>query len=222
MLVVIDMRIRFTALLANSRFWILATGIVLSAVIAGFVQLYIPAGTLQTIRIEQYYGYASLILLYVALITSPLTKVFTHLPFAGQLTHARRGIGVLAFYYTMLHVLLTFFGQLDGFAGIRYLDAKYSISVSLGMLATLILLMLAATSFDWVIKVMHFKNWKLLHRLVYIAGVTIVIHILILGPSYASITPISVASAVALAWLVGLEAVRTYRALRARTQKSPA
>ncbi|MEJ0073542.1 MAG: hypothetical protein WDN27_05735 [Candidatus Saccharibacteria bacterium] len=60
-------------LLGNSRFWILSGGIVLSVNIAGFVQLEVPSGSLQDIRIEQWYGFMSLALLYVAILASPLT-----------------------------------------------------------------------------------------------------------------------------------------------------
>jgi hypothetical protein len=66
-------------LLSNSRFWILVGGITISIIVAGAIQLYVPGGTVQTIRIEEYFGGISLVLLYLAVLASPLTKVFPDL-----------------------------------------------------------------------------------------------------------------------------------------------
>ena len=49
--------------------------------------------------------------------------------------------------------------------------------IIIGMVALSILLLLAITSFDWVVKKMKKKNWKKLHRLVYIAIILLFFHI---------------------------------------------
>jgi DMSO/TMAO reductase YedYZ heme-binding membrane subunit len=203
-------------LLQNGRFWILATGIMISVFVAGFVQLAVPSGSLQTIRIEQYFGFISLLLLYVAVLASPLTKVYPDLSFKNAYLHARRAIGVLAFYYALLHVYITFFKQLNGFSGIGFYNSKYQASLLFGVIAFGILFIMAATSLDWAIKVMHFKNWKLLHRLVYIACVTVILHIIILGPHFTNESLLGVLTYVAFGFLALLEGTRIQQNIAAR------
>lgn len=174
----------YRRLLANSRFWILAVAVTLSVNIAGFTQLMVPAGSLQTIRIEQIYGFLSLLFMYVAILASPLTKVFPNMPGKEGYLHARRAIGVSAFYYAALHVYITFFQQLGGFGGITYLNQTYSISLLGGVFAFGVLFIMAATSLDWIVSTMGYKHWKLLHRLVYIASLAVLLHIMLIGPHY--------------------------------------
>jgi len=210
----------YRRLLANSRFWILALAVVASVNIAGFVQLEIPAGSLQIIRIEQIYGFVSLWLLYLAILASPLTKVFPKLPGKEAYLHARRAIGVSAFYYALLHTVVTFFGQLDGFAGIRYLNHTYDLSLLSGVFALGVLFVMAATSLDWVVDHMGFKNWKLLHRLVYLASLALLAHIILIGPHYDNgVTPMGALTYAAAALLIVLELLRIRQVIRGRKAK---
>lgn len=171
-------------LLANSRFWILAISITASVNIAGFIQLQIATGSLQTIRIEQVFGFVSLFLLYLAIIISPLTKVFPKIPGKEKIIHARRAIGVSAFYYAALHIYITFFEQLNGFSGIRYLTSTYDWSLLLGLFTFGILFIMAATSFDWIVAKLSYKYWKRMHRLVYAASIALLGHVLLIGPHF--------------------------------------
>lgn len=196
-------------LLYNSRFWILASSVTLSVCITGFIQLEIPAGSLLTIRLEQIFGFIGLLLLYVATLASPLTKVFPRLPGKEAYLHARRAIGVSAFYYSLLHVYISFFKQLDGFSGIKYLDYKYSVALLFGFFALGVLSIMAATSFDWVVDRMGYKHWKLLHRLVYLASLAVLVHVLLIGPHYdSSPTFLGILTYGAAAFLIVLEALR--------------
>ena len=204
---------RFNTLLGNSRFWILTSGITVSFFIAGFIQLFIPSGSLQTIRIEQAFGFISFLLLYLAVLASPFTKVFPRLEINAHYLHARRAIGVLSFYYAFLHAYMTFFTQLNGFSGLGYFNSRYNLSLLLGFVALCILAVLTMTSLEWAVKVMHFKNWKLLHRLVYIAGITILVHVVIIGPHYTSVSPLGVFTYISLTFLFALEAIRIRRVI---------
>jgi methionine sulfoxide reductase heme-binding subunit len=199
----------YRRLLVNSRFWILATAITLSVNVIGFVQLLVPAGSLQTIRIEQVFGFLSLLLLYTAILASPLTKVFPKLPGKDAYLHARRAIGVSAFYYAFLHVYITFFQQLNGFKGIKYLNHTYSLSLLAGVFALAVLCIMASTSFDWVVSHMGYKHWKLLHRLVYLASLAVLLHIMLIGPHYdQGLTFLGVLTYMAAAALIILEIAR--------------
>ena len=212
---------RFIASLPkNSRFWILALAVTLSVNIAGFVQLTIPPGSLQIIRIEQWYGFIALLLLYLAVLASPLTKVIPKLPAKEAYLHARRAIGVSAFYYAFLHVWLTFFKQLDGFGGIKYLNHTYSLSLLGGVFALAILFIMAATSLDIAVRRMGYKHWKLLHRLVYLACLALLLHVMLIGPHYdAAPTALGVLTYLAAAFLVILEALRIRLAIKTRKKQ---
>ncbi len=207
----------YKRLFANSRFWILLTAITLSVNIAGLVQLYIPSGTLQIIRIEQSYGFIALLLMYVAILASPLTKVFPNLPGKNAYLHARRAIGVSAFYYAFLHVYITFFQQLNGFSGIKYLNKTYSISLLGGIFALGVLFIMAATSLDWVVDKMGYKHWKLLHRLVYFASLAVILHIMLIGPHYdKGLSFLGGLTYIAIAFLIILEVLRIYLNIKQR------
>jgi len=204
-------------LLANSRFWILAVAVTASVNIAGFVQLLIPSGSLQTIRIEQIYGFLSLLLLYLAILASPLTKTFPGMPGKAAYLHARRAIGVSAFYYAALHSCLTFFGQLGGFDGLNYLNRTYRWSLLGGALALGVLGIMAATSFDSVVSHMGYRHWKLLHRLVYFASIAVLLHVLLIGPHYDNgLSLLGGLTYLAAGFLVILELLRIRRAWHER------
>ena len=199
----------YRRLLRNSRFWILAIAVTLSVNVAGFVQLMVPPGSLQTIRTEQIYGFISLFLLYVAILASPLTKVFPNLPGKEDYLHARRAIGVSAFYYAALHIYITFFQQLDGFGGIKYLNHTYSWSLLFGVFAFGVLCIMAATSFDWIVDHMGYRHWKLLHRLVYFASLAVLLHVILIGPHYdKGLGFLSGLTYLAVVFLVVLEILR--------------
>lgn len=202
-------------LVSNNRFWILALAVTGSVIIAGFVQLQIPDTTLQSIRIGQAFGFLSLALLYLAMLISPLTKVFTKLPGRAALVYARRAIGVSAFYYAVLHVYITFFDQLNGFGGIAYLNPIYGWSLLLGIFALGVLCTMAATSFDWVVAKMGYRQWKVLQRLVYAASIAILVHLLLIGSHFANgATFLGIVTYAAVGLLVLLEAVRIGRVLQ--------
>lgn len=203
------------SLLSNNRFWILAFAITLSVNIAGFVQLEVPSGSLQIIRIEQAYGFVSLGLLYAAIIISPLTKLFPRLPGKASIIHARRAIGVSAFYYAVLHAWITFFGQLNGFGGIEYLSGAYAWSLLLGAFALGVLTIMAVTSFDIVVAKMKFRRWKLLHRLVYFGSIAVLLHVLLIGPHFDNgVTLLGLLTYGAAAVLIVLEFLRIRLAIR--------
>ena len=183
----------------------------MSLVILGLVQQYVPSGNLQTIRLEQVYGFTSLFLLFLALLATPLTKTIPNLPFKEGYLHSRRAIGVLTFYYAALHVGIAFFKQLDGFHGLKYLDNTYLVSIIAGVSALFILMLMALTSTDWAVRTLTFKNWKRLHRLVYVAGWLIVLHVFLIGTHYIRHTIYFYITIITIALLVVLEIIRVMK-----------
>lgn len=121
--------------------------------------------------VEQHFGRAALNLLVLSLAVTPVVTLTGW----RQLTRHRRTLGLYAFVYFTLH-LFTFavldYG-LDWNEILRLTTEKPFILV--GLLAGLILLALATTSFRFWMKRMG-KNWKRLHRLVYLAGGLVIVH----------------------------------------------
>ncbi len=121
--------------------------------------------------VEQYLGRAALTLLVLSLAVTPVITV-TKWRVLGK---HRRTLGLYAFLYFALH-LLTFvvldYG-LDWVEIARLTTEKPFIFV--GLLAGLILLALAATSFKYWMKRLG-KNWKRLHKTVYLASGLVVLH----------------------------------------------
>lgn len=116
-------------------------------------------------------GKPALVLLFLALACTPANKIF-------GLRHAlriRRMLGLYAFFYASLHFLV-FVGLDYGFKPLLLREAIFEKPFALvGFAAFVTLIPLAITSTG---KWMHRlgRRWKLLHRLVYLAGVLAVAH----------------------------------------------
>lgn len=147
----------------------------------------VPPSQLQIIRLDQTFAFLSLIYLYLALIISPLFAVFPHLPWHKQIVQSRRSIGIFSFIFALTHAFFAFFGQLHGFAGLTFLTGDYLISLILGFVALEIMLILALTSFDKAVEYLSFSRWKFIHRFVYLAGLLVLIHTVLLGTHYLNL-----------------------------------
>lgn len=116
-------------------------------------------------------GKVTLILLVLSLACTPLNTLFG----IRQVLRVRRALGLYAFLYAGLH-FLTFVGLDYGFDPAfvvqAILDQRYVLA---GLAAGLILLALAVTSTRGWQKRLG-KNWKRLHRLVYLAGILGIVH----------------------------------------------
>ncbi len=116
-------------------------------------------------------GKYALILLVLSLAATPANTLFGF----RQALKVRRALGLYAFMYAAIH--LTIFAGLDygldwGLLQGAIFEKRF---VLVGLGAFLILLSLAATSFKSSMKRMG-KNWKRLHKLVYLAGGLVIVH----------------------------------------------
>lgn len=118
-------------------------------------------------------GRDALVLLLLALSCSPLGR----LPGLRAMLRVRRALGVYAFTYASLH-FLTFIGLDNGLNPALIIDGIFRKPFALvGFCAWLMLLLLAVTSTKgW--KRRLGRNWKKLHRLIYIAVPLVIIHFL--------------------------------------------
>jgi DMSO/TMAO reductase YedYZ heme-binding membrane subunit len=167
-------------ILNNSRFYILVFSILLSTLVLGYMRNSTASDQLFIIRLQQIYGLASIILWYLAVIIGPMGHIVgkhrtKHLEFM------RRAIGVSAFYFALLHFAIAFWGQLGGLSQLVYMPESFVLYTFLGLLAFVVLLALAVTSFDAAIKYMSYRRWKWLHRLIYIGLILALLHIWALG-----------------------------------------
>ncbi len=122
-------------------------------------------------ELEQRLGRAALYLLVATLSITPLvTLTGWHI-----LRPRRRALGLYSFFYASLH-FATFIAVDYGFdfreIGRLVFEKPF---IMLGLVTGLMLLPMAVTSFDYFIRRMG-KRWKSLHQLVYLAGVTAILH----------------------------------------------
>lgn len=160
-------------------------------------------------------GRAAMIVLFFSLACTPLNTIFG---FRRALT-VRRSLGLIAFAYASLH-LLNFVGLDYGFdwnliVQDAVLDKPYILA---GSLALLLLALLAITSTrGWMRRLG--RNWKRLHRLVYAAGVLVVLHFLWQAKAAERWEPLMYGGVLAALLLVRVPAVRNWL-VRQRSARS--
>lgn len=190
----------------NSRIYIVSAAVLLSALILALVRLQFGSDQLFYIRLEQVYGFTAVGFWYLTLLVSPLGAAIgmNHLK---VLEFSRRGFGISTFYFAWLHVIVAVWGQLGGLGKLGLLPPIYGWSILGGLIALIILTIMAATSFDKIIDKFTFRRWKWIHRFVYLAGVLAVVHVWTIGTHFGYMMVQLVAIAM-LAILLGLEIFR--------------
>ena len=134
---------------------------------------------LQPTRLEEAYAWYALTLLFIAVSIGPLYKLFPRLPAASMLRDARRMIGIGAAWFGSLHATIAYV-ELFKNANPLHLPAEYQRAFVLGVIALVILLAMAFTSFDRAFKGMGIW-WFRLHRLVYLAVIVALLHAFMIG-----------------------------------------
>src|SRR6185503_7911069 len=108
-----------------------------------------------------------LVFLTLTVAITPLRKTFS----ANSLIKFRRMIGLFAFFYGFLHLTTyVWLDRLFNFVSVVQDVAKRPF-ILVGMTGLLLMVPLAITSTNKMIKRLGGKQWSLLHRLVYIAVV---------------------------------------------------
>ncbi|MDF1530610.1 MAG: sulfoxide reductase heme-binding subunit YedZ [Sedimenticola sp.] len=119
-------------------------------------------------------GLWALRLLLLTLAITPLCK----LTGVNELVRLRRMLGVYSFFYALLHFMT--YAVLDHSFDVAaiLLDVAKRPYVTVGFSVFLMLIPLAMTSTNGMIKRLGGKRWKRLHKLVYLCGLGGVIHYL--------------------------------------------
>ena len=129
---------------------------------------------------NRYLGEWAIRILWVALAVTPL-KILTGWK---QAVRFRRLIGLFAFFYVVLHVAsYVVVDQYFDWAAI-WEDIVKRVYITVGMVALVILVALAATSWSGMVKRLGGKNWNRLHQGVYIAGICAAIHFIMMRKGF--------------------------------------
>lgn len=117
-------------------------------------------------------GVLTLLFLLITLTITPLRKMFGW----NGLIKFRRMLGLFAFFYGFLHlVTYSIFDKSLNISAIAA-DVWQRPFIAVGMLAFFLLIPLAITSTNGMIKRLGGKNWSRLHKLTYVIAVLGVIH----------------------------------------------
>lgn len=127
--------------------------------------------------LEHELGLFALQLLIAGLCVTPLRR------FAGvNLIRFRRAIGVLAFTYVALHLLVWLVLDVQTPARI-WADIVKRPYITIGMIGFLLMLPLALTSNNWSVRRLGLK-WRQLHKLTYIAVLLSAVHFVMLSKGF--------------------------------------
>lgn len=161
----------------------------------GLGSVFYPTATIETILIRGF-GTAAILLLHIVLIIGPLCRLS---PKFLPLLYNRRHLGVATFFLGLIHGILAIFqfhalGSINPFVSILVNNTRF-FSIPdfpfqiLGLIALIILFLMAVTSHDFWLKNLTAPVWKTLHTLVYVAYFLLIGHI-VLGVLQSETNPI--------------------------------
>jgi len=117
-------------------------------------------------------GMLTLIFLTLTVAITPLRKIFG----VNTLVKFRRLIGLFAFFYGSLHLLTYLWFDRGWKLATVVPDVAQRRFILVGMLAFILMVPLAITSTNKMVKRLGGKGWSRLHRLVYLAAAAGVLH----------------------------------------------
>jgi sulfoxide reductase heme-binding subunit YedZ len=117
-------------------------------------------------------GMSALIFLLLTLLVTPLRKISGW----NWIIFARRTLGLYAFFYAALHFLIFFFKDRQGSISSTLTEMEKRKYLLVGITGLMLMVPLAVTSTNAMIKRLGGKRWRALHRLAYVAALAGVIH----------------------------------------------
>ena len=117
-------------------------------------------------------GVLALVFMMITLAVTPLRKMFGW----NSLIKVRRMLGLYAFFYALVHLIT--YSIFDKGLDVRAIagDVWQRPFIAVGMLAFAMLVPLAVTSTNGMVKRLGGKNWSRLHKLSYVIAILGVIH----------------------------------------------
>lgn len=191
--------------------WTLVGGVAAYLVIFVVASLVLsPDITIETLLIRAF-GTAALLLLHVILSIGPLCRIDRRfLP----LLYNRRHMGVTMFLLAAVHGVFSMIqfhalGDVNPIVSVLAGNTNYASIADfpfqpLGLVALVILFLMAATSHDFWLATLTAPVWKALHSLVYVAYALIIAHV-VLGVLQSETNPLlAVLLAIGFVWIFGL------------------
>lgn len=188
-----------------------------------------PEVTAETVLIRGF-GTAALILLHVILCIGPLTRLD---PRFLPLLYNRRHLGVTMFCLALVHAGLSTFqfhalGNLNPFVSLLASNTRYDSIAQFpfelfGVIALVILFLMAATSHDFWLANLSAPVWKSLHMGVYVAYASLILHVVlgVLQAETSAVYPVILFAGMALVIGLHLCAARRERATDAERHGDP-
>jgi len=130
-------------------------------------------------RLEELYAWTALALLSISISIGPICSTWRGIPGKRILFDARRLLGIGAAWFAALHISIAY-DSLFKFANPLTLPRTYQQAFAAGIIALLVLLAMAFTSFDKAFNKMGVW-WFRLHRFVYLAVILVLFHALLIG-----------------------------------------
>ena len=100
-----------------------------------------------------------------------------------NLVKFRRAIGLLAFYYVCLHLLVWLVLDVQILSQI-WADIVKRPYITIGMLAFVLMIPLAVTSNNLSVRKLGPKRWRRIHKLTYVAGILGAVHFVMLAKGF--------------------------------------
>jgi methionine sulfoxide reductase heme-binding subunit len=134
-------------------------------------RVYLGADPVKTFQVTT--GLSTLVLLLVTLTISPARKILHW----SELIRLRRMLGLFAFFYALFHALIYFILDQSLDPGLIWEDTIKHPRIAVGFVAFLLLIPLAVTSTDAMIRRLG-KRWGRLHKLIYLVTALSILHYL--------------------------------------------
>ena len=197
---------------------IIGVGVVVYlALFIGLGSVLHPTAAIETLLIRGF-GTAAILLLHIVLIIGPLCRMS---PKFLPLLYNRRHLGVTTFFLGLIHAIIVIiqfhsFGDLNPIVSILVNNTRFESIPDfpfqiLGLIALIILFLMAVSSHDFWLKNLTAPVWKTLHTLVYVAYALLIGHVA-LGVLQAETNPVLAGSlGLGLVLVVGLHIVAAFR-----------
>lgn len=146
-----------------------------------------PSTTQALTVLQRYYGFTALALIYVVLTPGLLRVYLPSLPLNALFIKSRRAIGLSLFAFATVHMFLGFFVNLSGsLTGVFLLPIQNQWALLFSVIAYIIFLVMAATSFDGMRRRLGPKGWKMIHRCIYVAAILVIFHAFFIGSHFTN------------------------------------
>lgn len=174
--------------LKNKSFIILTTSLILSFAEYLLASQNSGSAIIQISKLTQIFALTALIYLYITLLINPFYQTFTDFPLKDKVQKSKNDFIIMTFYFAFIHASFAFFGELGGFAGLGFLSQKFITAITLSFSALIILFILTVSSFNFLLPKVKLLQWKFLPKFLYIVGILVLIHALMLGSDFNNLS----------------------------------